>query len=86
MACSGPGWRRLGYFGPEPAGQEGRKEVLFRKLLKGLRYVPRAIITDKLKSYSAAKAEVTPSVDHVRQKYQTTALRILISQPDCGSV
>src|SRR6267378_6797778 len=25
----------------------------FRKLLKGLRYVPRVIITDKLKSYSA---------------------------------
>ncbi len=29
----------------------------FRKLLKGLRYVPRVIITtDKLKSYGAAKA------------------------------
>ncbi len=30
----------------------------FRKLLKGLRYVPRVIITDKLKSYGAAKAEI----------------------------
>ena len=29
----------------------------FRKLLKGLQYVPRAIITDKLRSYAAAKAE-----------------------------
>ena len=29
----------------------------FRKLLKGLQYVPRVIITDKLRSYSAAKAE-----------------------------
>ena len=27
----------------------------FRKLLKGLTYVPRVIITDKLKSYGAAK-------------------------------
>jgi putative transposase len=36
----------------------------FRKLLKGLPYVPRVIITDKLKSYSAAKAEVLPSVEH----------------------
>jgi transposase-like protein len=36
----------------------------FRKLLKRLRYVPRAIVTDKLKSYSAAKAEVMPSVAH----------------------
>ena len=42
----------------------------FRKLLKRLRYVPRAIVTDKLKSYSAAKAEVMPSVEHHQQKYQ----------------
>jgi putative transposase len=42
----------------------------FRRLLKGLQYVPRAIITDKLKSNSAAKAEVMPSVEHVQQKYQ----------------
>jgi putative transposase len=27
----------------------------FRKLLKGLQYVPRVIITDKLRSYGAAK-------------------------------
>ena len=36
----------------------------FRKLLKGLRYVPRVIITDKLKSYGAAKRERLPSVEH----------------------
>jgi len=42
----------------------------FRKLLKGLRYVPRVIITDKLKSYGAAKAEVMPSVEHLQQKYK----------------
>jgi putative transposase len=42
----------------------------FRKLLKGLQYVPRVIITDKLKSYSAAKAEVMPGVEHLQQKYQ----------------
>src|SRR6266446_5087831 len=42
----------------------------FRRLLKQLRYVPSLIITDKLKSYSAAKAEVMPSVDHLQQKYQ----------------
>ena len=28
----------------------------FRKLLKALRYVPRVIITDKLRIYSAARA------------------------------
>ena len=40
----------------------------FRKLLKGLRYVPRVIITDKLKSYGAAKAEIMPGVEHRRHK------------------
>ena len=42
----------------------------FRKLLKGLRYVPRVIVTDKLRSYTAAKAEVLPSVEHRQHKYQ----------------
>jgi putative transposase len=40
----------------------------FRKLLKGLRYVPRVIITDKLKSYGAAKREILPGVEHRQHK------------------
>ncbi len=40
----------------------------FRKLLKGLRYVPRVIITDKLRSYSAAKVEIMPGVEHQQHK------------------
>ena len=40
----------------------------FRKLLKGLQYMPRVIITDTLKSYSAAKAKVMSSVEHRRHK------------------
>jgi putative transposase len=40
----------------------------FRKLLKGLQYMPRAIITDQLGSYAAAKAEVLPAVEHRRDK------------------
>jgi putative transposase len=35
----------------------------FRKLLKGLTYVPRVIITDKLKSYGAAKREIPHSTE-----------------------
>ena len=38
----------------------------FRKLLKGLRYVPRAIVPDKLPSYGAAKQNVMPTVVHYR--------------------
>jgi putative transposase len=41
----------------------------FRKLLKRLQYVPSVIITDKLKSYGAARVEVIPSVEHLQQKY-----------------
>jgi putative transposase len=35
----------------------------FRKLLKGYQYVPRVSITDKLKSYDAAKREILPGVE-----------------------
>jgi putative transposase len=41
----------------------------FRKLLKGLAYVPRVIVTDKLKSYGAAKREMLPGVEHCQHRY-----------------
>jgi putative transposase len=41
----------------------------FRKLLKGLRYVPRVLITDQLKSYGAAKREILPGVEHRQHRY-----------------
>jgi putative transposase len=40
-----------------------------RKLLKGLRYVPRVSITDQLKSYGAAKRELLPGVEHRQHRY-----------------
>lgn len=40
----------------------------FRKLLKGLRYAPRVLITDKLKSYAAAKKQIMPGVEHRQHK------------------
>ena len=41
---------------------------LLRKLLKRQMRPPRVLVTDKLASYSAAKAEVMPSVEHRRHK------------------
>jgi putative transposase len=41
----------------------------FRKLLKGLTYVPRVVITDKLKSYGAAKQDILPGVEHRQHRY-----------------
>ena len=40
----------------------------FLKLLKGLKYEPRVIITDKLRSYGAALREVLPHVEHRQHK------------------
>jgi putative transposase len=41
----------------------------FKRLLKGLRFSPRVIVTDKLKSYSAAKRDVMPGVEHRQSRY-----------------
>jgi len=41
----------------------------FKKLLKGLEYVPRVIITDKLRSYGAAKKKLLPRVEHRQHKH-----------------
>ncbi len=40
----------------------------FKKLIKGLQYIPRVIITDKLRSYGAAKREILPGVEHRQHK------------------
>lgn len=37
-----------------------------KKLLKGLQYAPRALVTDKLSSYTAAHRVLIPQVDHRR--------------------
>jgi putative transposase len=41
----------------------------FRKLLKGLTYVPRVLITDQLKSYGAALRDSLPRVEHRQHRY-----------------
>lgn len=40
----------------------------FRKLLKKQGFAPRVIVTDKLKSYGAAKRELLPHVEHRQHK------------------
>jgi putative transposase len=41
----------------------------FRKLPKGLTYVPRVLMTDKLKSYGAAQRDTLPGVEHRQHRY-----------------
>src|ERR1700719_1883939 len=52
----------------QPRRNRRAAKKFFRKLLRRLQYVPRAIITDKLGSYAAAKGEVLPSVRHIQDK------------------
>jgi len=48
--------------------QQAAKQF-FRTLLKGLRSVPRVLITDKLKSYGAAKRALLPGLEHRQHRY-----------------
>jgi putative transposase len=41
----------------------------FRKLFKKLEYVPRVLVTDKLRSYGVAHRRLMASVEHRRSKY-----------------
>jgi putative transposase len=41
----------------------------FRRLLKGLQYKPRRLITDSLRSYGVARRALLPSVKHRTSRY-----------------
>jgi putative transposase len=41
----------------------------FRKLLTGLEYAPRVLVTDKLASYPVARRRLMPGVQHRQSKY-----------------
>ena len=53
----------------QPRRDAKAAKKFFCRLLKGLRYVPRVLVTDKLASYGAAHRVVMPSVAHRRSKY-----------------
>jgi len=48
----------------QPHRNKQAAKRFFRKLLKGLQYIPRTIVTDKLRSCCAAKTEVFPDIEH----------------------
>jgi putative transposase len=41
----------------------------FRRLLNGLKYGPRVIVTDKLKSSGVAQCQILPRVEHRQSRY-----------------
>jgi len=48
----------------------------FRKLLKGVCYCPRKMVTDKLGSYGAARREIMPSIEHVQGKWESNRAEV----------
>jgi len=68
VASGGSGRKCARYPCAEPPQQKGRSAIFRAALLKGLHDVPRVIITDKLKSYGAAKREILPGVEHRQHK------------------
>ena len=49
--------------------RDGNAARRFRRLLKCLHYVPRVIVTDKLRSYGVAKRQLLPDVEHRQSRY-----------------
>ena len=53
----------------QPRRDRRAAERFFRRLLKGQGYEPRRLVTDKLRSYSAAHRAIMPSVVHDTSRY-----------------
>ena len=53
----------------QPRRDGNAAKRFFRRLLKGLQYVPRVIITDKLQSYGVAHRQLIPKVEHRQSRY-----------------
>ena len=48
----------------------------FHKLVRGLQYVTRVIVTDKLKSYAVAKRTILPHVERRQSKYLNNRIEV----------
>ena len=53
----------------QPCRDQRAAERFFRKLLKGQEREPRRLVTDKLRTYEAARRAVMPSVVHDTERY-----------------
>jgi putative transposase len=55
----------------------------FKRLLTGLRYKPRRIVTDGLRSYRVARREVLPEAKHRTSRYLTDVFDKLFFEGPC---
>lgn len=60
----------------QPHRDQHAAERFFRKLLKGLHYTPRLLVTDRLGSYAAARRKLLPSVDHCQNHHRNNRAEV----------
>ena len=48
----------------QPRRDANAAKRFFKRLLKGLQYAPRVIVTDKLRSYGIAQRQLLPGIEH----------------------
>jgi putative transposase len=53
----------------QPRRDASAAKRFFKRLLTGLQYEPRVIVTDKLGSYGVAQRQLLPSVEHRQSRY-----------------
>jgi putative transposase len=53
----------------QPRRDANAAKRFFKRLLQGLQYVPRVIVTDKLRSYGFAQRQLLPGVEHRQSRY-----------------
>ena len=53
----------------QPRRDANAAKRFFKRLLKGLQYLPRVIVTDKLRSYGVAQRQLLPGVEHRQSRY-----------------
>jgi len=73
MTSCGPGWGNTRILVQTHRDKRAAKRF-FRKLIKGMKYTPRKIITDKWRSYAAARKEVMPTVIHEQGKQKNNRI------------
>jgi transposase-like protein len=81
MTRGGPRRHRARHPGADRRDKSAAKRLL-RKLLKCQCRTPRVMVTDKLGSYSAAKRELIPGVEHRRHKGLNNRRRTCTSRRD----
>ena len=66
----------------QPRRDQLAAQRFFRELLKGQQREPRRLVTDKLRSYEAARHAIMPSVVHDTERYANNRAKFRMDRSD----